>query len=230
MTPVTTAPLPPGQSPDPVLADRTRDGSRHRADESGLSDPVRNLLVDSDPRTRDAVVGIARRLIEQVAPVALDADELAGVDVDLALVEAASSVFTQLGLLQRSFRTGGEHPRVITGIVDLAESYGISTSEAIGVTGSVVGVLTDGDESQIGRVLALAHQRLDDHDLVAGAAALLAATTCYVADTIAEPPLAVHDEIHRLPHDRRPHPAGGLNSQCHGSRGTRSTHPNAGPF
>lgn len=186
-------------------------------------------MVGSDPQTRDAVAGIARRLIEHVDPVRLTADEIAGIDVDLALVEAASSVFTQLGLLQRWFRTGGEHPRVITGIVDLAESYGVGSSEAIGVAGAVVGVLCDGDESQIGHLLAVAHHRMDDHDLVGGAAALLAATTCYVADAIAEPPLAVHDEIHRRPPDDA-HAAGGRNSQCQGSRGTRSTQPNAGPF
>lgn len=191
---------------------------------------MRNLVVATDRHTYAVIAGIARRLIEHVGPPAPpDADEIDDIDVDLALVESAVSVFTQLGLLQQWFRTGGEHPRVITGIVDLAESYGIASSEAIGVTGALAGALRDADESQIGHLLAMAHRRLSDRDLVAGAAALLAATTSYVADALAEPPLAVHDEIHRPASTRRQGDAG-RNSQCQGSRGTRSTHPYAGPF
>lgn len=151
------------------------------------------------PDTIASIVTTARKLIVgQRATI----DE-PPTDVEQALLTCASVVLGELGIMQQLCRSGAHHPRMIAGIVDLANSFEISSPAAIGVSGSLVDLMRDPDELALARLIATARRATDDRDLVAGAAALLAAAPSYLADLMSEPPTTVHDEIHRAATHRR---------------------------
>jgi hypothetical protein len=123
--------------------------------------------------------------------------EVAPDDVEHSLLESASAVLTQLMILS-DLCHGAEHSqRIILGIVDLAESFRTASPGAIGASGVLVDHLRDPDAERLAHALESARLTFDDADLVAGATALLTATTSYLADALGEPPIDVHDEVHR---------------------------------
>jgi hypothetical protein len=165
----------------------------------GRSGSVCRTQTASRPDTIASIVTTARKLIVgQRATI----DE-PPTDVEHALLKCASVVLGELGIVQQLCRSGAHHPRMIAGIVDLANSFGISSPAAIGVSGALVDQLRDPDEFELARLIATARSTIDDRDLVAGAAALLAAATSYLADLMSEAPTTVHDEIHRSAAPRR---------------------------
>lgn len=154
------------------------DAAAPRSPEQTVARAVRRLLVEVDPELH----------LDAVVP---------AIDVDIAVLDAATTVLQQVQVLGQRCVTPHRRPQLIAGITDLASSYGIASPAAIGAIGMLADQLRNPDETQLARLLATARHDMGDLDLVAGAVALVAAATTYLADAVGEPPAVVHDEIHR---------------------------------
>lgn len=111
------------------------------------------------------------------------ATELSSADVERCLVETAAITLAYLQVIGELHRGHDDTGILVIGIVGHAESLGIASPGAIGVSGVVVDVLlSGGDPVELAHVLDAAHRTFDAEDLVGGAAALLVATTSCAAD------------------------------------------------
>lgn len=167
--------------------------------------PVRTVSVvtrrqTATDRLRDRSVAADTRRLLDGSTVRRD---IAAHDVDHSLLESASAVLTQLMVLGDLCRGADATQQIILGIVDLAESFRTASPGAIGASGVLVDHLRAPDAARLAAALESIHGAFDDDDLIAGATALLAATTSYLADALGEPPITVHDEVHRAMSVRR---------------------------
>jgi hypothetical protein len=142
--------------------------------------------------TRSTIVDAARDLLAGDR-VAVDISDL---DVETALLDCATTVLSQLGVLDHMCRNRDHHSRLVMGIVDLAESYEVCSPGAIGVSGVLVDQLRSPDELALACSLTVAYRSFDTDELATGSAALLAAATTFLADALGADPMAVHDELH----------------------------------
>lgn len=131
---------------------------------------------------------------------------LEGLDLTHSMLASASTVLSQLRLLSQLCSGAEHHARIVLGIIDLANSFGVCTPAALGVSGVLVDHLREADEAQLAHVLVSAQTVFADEELAAGAAALLAAATAFVADAVGIDPMVAHDEIHRPASPQRPRP------------------------
>jgi hypothetical protein len=131
---------------------------------------------------------------------------LEGLDLAHSMLAAASTVLSQLRLLSQLCSGAEHHTRIVLGIIDFANSFGVCSPAALGVSGVLVDHLREADEAQLAHVLVSARTVFTDQELAAGAAALLAAATAFVADAVGVDPMVAHDEIHRPAAQQRPRP------------------------
>lgn len=145
------------------------------------------ILATTRPLPIDATV---RDLLSGSTP----ADTLQPTDVAQCLLETAAMTLGHLQLIAE-LRRGHAGPIVI-GIVEQAESFGIGSSGAIGVSGVLVDLLQSGDVGGLADVLVTAAEQFEAEDLIGGAAALLVAATMMVTDLVAQPSTLVDHELH----------------------------------
>lgn len=114
---------------------------------------------------------------------------------DQLLLVTASRVLTQLRVIRRLCTSPSHHGRLVAGIFDLATSYATCPAGSVGAVATLVERVRDGNEEDIARSLVAIRSCFSRDELVAGAVALSAATTSYVADLLGVDPIEVHDEI-----------------------------------
>lgn len=151
----------------------------HRSPDQSVVRAVRRLLVEPEPDLR----------LESI---------VATLDIEVALLDAAMAVLQRIQVLGQRCHNPRRRPLLIAGITDLAASYGVASPAAIGAIGMLADQLRQPDETLLAQLLTAARHDVGDLDLLAGAVALLAASTTYLADVIGEPPVSVHDELHRV--------------------------------
>lgn len=135
-----------------------------------------------------------RDLLDGITP---DLDRIP-VAAGQVLIDGAGLVLAQLGAISSLCRGRGHHPRIVAGIVDLANSYQVCPASAVGVCGALVDAMRESDPAVRARLVDVARSRFSERELVGGTLALVAATTCYLADLLGEAPTTIHDEIHRV--------------------------------
>jgi hypothetical protein len=113
------------------------------------------------------------------------------------LLGGATLVLHELAAIRALCRGRGHHHRIVTGIVDLANSYEVCPAAAVGVCGALVDEVRGHDPAGGARLIDAARSSFSDRELVAGTVALVAATTAYLADLVGRVPTDLHDEIHR---------------------------------
>ena len=117
-------------------------------------------------------------------------------EVDAQLLETAAIVFAQLQMIRECSPVDRPSGAIVVAIVERAESLAVSSPEAIGAIGVIVGATRFDDDARLAHVLETIRSTFDADELLRAAAALLDASTAALADVIGTAHAARSDVLH----------------------------------
>ncbi len=193
----------------------------------------------ADPTTLEHVLDRAAALLAGEPDVDTDRTGADGPPADPTgvLVEAGWFMLQQLEIALGMTVGGVEIDRLVPDVLDRAAAFGIASPQAVGAAATLVDRVRGDDPRSLARAILAARGAFGDAEVVAGVVALSAALSVQIALSMGLDSGVVHDELSeragrvlRCSVRRGDQTWSGRNSQCHGSRGTDSTHPKRGAF